>query len=174
MERNGMQTRVSECVQQESDEARAETNKSNQEATYWGILCRTCRELVAFDTCPYVSFGPEAASMRPGAIRCRLGHDHIYFPRDFGFRVSAASIAEAVMRENRDVYRAINSPGKPTSHDHVPKAEEPVAVAAADVPAHGIEICKQRPAGLARDPRREAAKIAANQRWAKWARLKAQ
>jgi hypothetical protein len=78
------------------------------EHTYWGILCRTCRELVAFDTCPYPSLG--GASAKPGAVRCDLGHNHIYFPRDFHFYPSKTPIAEMTMEANRAVYGAINSP----------------------------------------------------------------
>jgi hypothetical protein len=78
------------------------------QTTYWGVLCRTCHELVAFDVCPYISFGPGAASMRPGTIRCSQGHRHIYFPRDFAFIPSAVLIADETMRENRATYAAIN------------------------------------------------------------------
>jgi hypothetical protein len=46
--------------------------------------------------------------MKPGAIRCRHGHNHIYFPRYFGFFPSAVPIADAVMKENREAYMAIN------------------------------------------------------------------
>jgi hypothetical protein len=101
---------------------RTEVNRSVQETTYWGVLCRTCQGLVAFDMAPYISFGPKATSMRPGAIRCERGHNHIYFPRDFRFVSFAVAISDAVMRENRDLYRAINSLGQRTSHDYVPKA----------------------------------------------------
>jgi hypothetical protein len=41
---------------------------------------------------------------------------------DFRFISFAVAISDAVMRENRDVYRAINSLGLRTSHDYVPKA----------------------------------------------------
>jgi hypothetical protein len=81
-----------------------------EQKPYWGILCRTCRQLVAFDTSPYVSFGAGAASMKPGAISCRQGHMHIYFPRDFCFRPSPTSIPDAALEENRAAYRAINPP----------------------------------------------------------------
>jgi hypothetical protein len=85
-----------------------ETDHTNSGTTYWGILCRTCHALVAFDTCPYISFGPGAASMKPGAIRCGLGHNHIYFPRDFGFLPSVDPVSIKVMRENREIFKAIN------------------------------------------------------------------
>jgi hypothetical protein len=76
--------------------------------TYWGVACRTCHELVAFDVCPYLSFGDPAESVKPGAIRCSKGHNHIYFPRDFQFLPSAVAIANEVMRTNRETYKAIN------------------------------------------------------------------
>ena len=73
----------------------------SEQRTYWGNLCRTCRKLIAFDTCSYISFGPRAASMKPGAIRCNQGHNHIYYPRDFCFYPSAVPISEATMEANR-------------------------------------------------------------------------
>jgi hypothetical protein len=112
--------------------------------------------------------------MKPGAIRCSQGHNHIYFPRDFGFRASPVAIAEAAMRENRDVYRAINSPGIRLPHEYVP---EEVA-AAADAESVGgksggePESGKVRPAKIGADPRREAAREAAKERWADWANRK--
>ena len=81
----------------------------SEQRTYWGILCRTCREPVAFDAPPYNKSGLGKAHVRPGAIRCGHGHNHIYFPRDFRFFSSAAPIAEETMRENRSAYVAINS-----------------------------------------------------------------
>jgi len=46
--------------------------------------------------------------MMPGAIRCERGHNHIYFPRDFGFVDLAVIVPDAIMQENREAYRAIN------------------------------------------------------------------
>src|SRR5579862_7053874 len=37
---------------------------------YWGILCRTCVELVAFSDHPIQNSGPGVENSRPGAIRC--------------------------------------------------------------------------------------------------------
>jgi hypothetical protein len=93
--------------------SRVRIDPSDTELIYWGILCRTCQELVAFDIRPYVSFGAGAAGMKPGAIRCGHDHNHIYFPRDFHFCASAVVIANTVMQDNRDAYGAINpsSPG---------------------------------------------------------------
>jgi hypothetical protein len=82
---------------------------SSAATTYWGVKCRTCQKLVAFDVCPYLSFGIGAASMKPGAICCSQGHNHIYFPRDFQFVPSAATVPDEVMRVNRETYRAINA-----------------------------------------------------------------
>jgi len=52
--------------------------------------------------------------MKPGAIRCGRGHNHIYFPRDFGFVDVAVAVPDAIMQENREAYRAIN-PRPPAS-----------------------------------------------------------
>jgi hypothetical protein len=82
----------------------------SEQRTYWGILCRTCGDLVAFDTGPFVSFVCGTASRKPGAIRCDQGHTHIYFPGDFRYYPSVAPIADKTMEENRAVYRAINLP----------------------------------------------------------------
>jgi hypothetical protein len=83
----------------------------NEQRMYWGIVCRTCGELVAFDSHPYASFGPAAAGMKPGAIRCREGHNHIYFPRDFRFYPSVIPIQETAMAGNRATYGRINPAG---------------------------------------------------------------
>ena len=105
---NTKQMRAPECIQPTFSDVQTEIERGKCETTYWGILCRTCRDLVAFDTCPYVSFGPGASGMQPGAIRCAQGHNHIYFPRDFHFVSSEAPVLELSMQQNRDAYRAIN------------------------------------------------------------------
>jgi hypothetical protein len=98
-----------ESMKQMKDEInRSGGNLSGNETTYWGTLCRTCASLVAFDICPYISFGPGAASMTPGSIRCGHGHNHIYYPRDFRFFFSDAPISDAEMQENREIYRTLN------------------------------------------------------------------
>jgi hypothetical protein len=84
----------------------------SEQTMYWGVLCRICGELVAFDTSPFVSFGPRAASMKPGSIRCSRGHNHIYFPRDYCFHPSADRISEATMEANRILYGKINPSGR--------------------------------------------------------------
>lgn len=169
MQSDTKQIHGSEGVRAIFAEGPSGTERGNQDGPYWGVLCRTCREVVAFDSSPYLSFGPEAASMKPGAIRCGRDHNHIYFPRDFQFCASAVPIPDAVMRENRELFRAINSTGVRTSHDVVQDADELEAVAA--VSESGREIRKTRPV-LASDPRREAAQLAAKARWTNWAGLK--
>jgi hypothetical protein len=78
------------------------------ETAYWGVPCRTCKELVLFDTYPCNTFGITTATRRPGAIRCTMGHNHIYFPHDFRYWPSAIAIDEATMEHNRTEYLAIN------------------------------------------------------------------
>jgi len=93
----------------------SEATIDQSKTTYWGVPCRTCHELVAFDVCPYMSFGSGAASMKPGTILCSQGHNHIYFPRDFAFIPSAVLIADETMQENRAAYAAINPICMPSS-----------------------------------------------------------
>jgi hypothetical protein len=106
MEGNTNQTRANDGGQSTCNENAICSDQSQM--IYWGVLCRTCHELVAFDVCPYISFGSGAASMKPGTIRCSQDHTHIYFPRDFGFIPSATRIDDETMRENRVAYAAIN------------------------------------------------------------------
>jgi hypothetical protein len=87
---------------------RCSNNPGGHEPSYWGVLCRSCVELVAFDTYPYLSFGSGAASMNPGTVRCAHGHIHIYFPRDFQFFFSDLPLTDTAMQGNREAYRAIN------------------------------------------------------------------
>jgi hypothetical protein len=138
--------------------------------TYWGIKCRTCRELVAFDASPYLSFGSEAASIRPGAIRCRQGHVHIYFPNDFHFLLSEVPIPDAVMEKNREVYRSVNPtrpgfPEPPNPKKHVESESE--------VPKAAPEDGNVHRATRGPDARRETAQAAAKHRWTDWATKKA-
>lgn len=91
------------------DESTAQIYPDNGK-TYWGVSCRTCRDLVAFDVGPCPAFGLGTAILRPGAIRCLRGHNHIYFPRDFRFFTSDTPIAEVTMQTNRATYIAINPP----------------------------------------------------------------
>jgi len=129
--------------------------------TYWGIRCKTCLKLVAFDAAPYPSFGPRASNLKPGAICCANGHNHIYFPRDFQFIASEASIPDAVMEQNRVAYAAIN-PYSPLGTGRTPPPEtKPTDV----LPARQ-RGSRERSAP---DPRRQAAQIAAKSRWAEWA-----
>src|ERR1035441_7780133 len=91
----------------------------SEETTYWGILCRTCSEPVAFDIRPCQMCGPGAANVRPGAIRCVHGHNHIYFPRDFRLFPSSVPITAATIQENRQAYLAINPSPEPSSDPSV-------------------------------------------------------
>jgi hypothetical protein len=75
---------------------------------YWGVLCRTCSKPVAFDTLPCHKGGLGSINLRPGAISCEVGHNHIYFPRDFRFFAADALITGKTMDDNRLAHRAIN------------------------------------------------------------------
>jgi hypothetical protein len=110
MEGNTKQRRADKHAEPNSSGVGIEMNQRDNETTYWGVLCRTCSEPVAFDVCPYPSsFGPSAKIVEPGAVRCQHGHNHIYFPCDFRFFTSAVPICNAAVQENRDTYRAINA-----------------------------------------------------------------
>jgi hypothetical protein len=106
MEGNTRQTRGYDGGQSTCIESSIHTDQS--QTSFWGVLCRTCNDLVAFDICPYASFGAGAAGMRAGTIRCSQGHSHIYFPRDFGFVFSVIRISDETMRKNRAVYADVN------------------------------------------------------------------
>jgi hypothetical protein len=143
-------TTTQPCAEQGADpnappSPHPETNNGNAKDTYWGILCRSCQELVAFDRCPYPTFGAGAANQQPAAIRCSHGHNFIYFPRDFQFVTSALSIPDTVLLHNRETFRAINP--SPTSLESGARRHE-----------------SSRP-----DPARESAQAAAKLRWASWA-----
>ena len=77
-------------------------------ATYWGVLCRSWAGPIAFDARPCNESRLWSANTKPGAIRCFLGHNHIYFPRDFRFFPSTTLITDATMQDNRAAYEAIN------------------------------------------------------------------
>jgi hypothetical protein len=78
------------------------------QTAYWGVVCRTCQERVAFDAPPYLALGPGAPNASPGAIACARGHEHVYFPADFSFFTSRVHIGDAVMEANRAAYGASN------------------------------------------------------------------
>ena len=143
------------------------------ETTYWGVLCRTCQELVAFDRSPFPSFGPRAASLTPGAIRCSQGHNHIYFPHDFQFHQWHLRVGDAVMEQNRAAYAAINPSGSITPSSTlgikqtIPPKTEPAAVPPPKT-GENIELHPNLPPDL----RREDAQMAARHRWAEWASKK--
>jgi len=90
-----------------------ERGNTSTEPTYWGVPCRTCKELMLFDTYPCPTFGIATTTRRPGAIRCTKSHNHIYFPHDFRFWPSAAAVDEATMERNRRDYLAINPACRP-------------------------------------------------------------
>jgi len=156
------ETRLNDACLPTSGGVEIELNPDSGETTYWGILCRTCWKLVAFDHCPYVSFGPGAASMTPGAVRCGEGHNHIYFPRDFKFISSAVPVSDATMRENREVYRAINSRSQPPRDSSHGERLNPRTEGVFEVPS---EVDRPR---LLSDARKEP-QSAAKERWADWA-----
>jgi hypothetical protein len=145
-----------------------DTNLCGSQATYWGVLCRTCDDLVAFDASPYGSFGPGAANMKPGAIRCAGGHNHIYFSRDFRF-VSWGYVPEEVMQQNRDAFRAIN-PASPNSAASS-YGERPNSESFEEIEAR--TGAKKRVASQLADPRREGARAAGKEYWSSWAEKKA-
>lgn len=91
-----------------TNEARHHGCKEPAGVSYWGVLCRSCAELVAFDTLPYHRLGLGIANAKPGAICCSHGHNHIYFPSDFCFFDSEVGISDASMAENCSTYAATN------------------------------------------------------------------
>ena len=148
----------------------------SKDRIYWGILCRTCSEPVAFGNRLHHESGLGSANVRPGAIRCAYGHNHIYFPRDFRFVPSGVPITETTMQENRQAYLAIN-PSPELSCDPSPgESLIPTENHEADIPPGGLSHLKQgkaRPASPVPDTRREIAQMAAKARWKDWASKKA-
>jgi len=165
MEDKERQTHAYEGVEPTSSGAGFEINQSDNQTTFWGVLCRTCHELIPFDVCPYASFGPGAANMKAGAIRCGRGHNHIYFPHDFQFLSFAVPINDALMQKNREIYRAIN----PSSNAPFGGLSKPNAYDESNVSPDTPQSAKARPASLLPDVRRQSAQIAAKDRWANWA-----
>jgi hypothetical protein len=165
---NTKQTRAFDGAPPTSDGVGTEEHRRDNETTYWGILCRKCLDPVAFDVCPYPSFGPGAANVKPSAIRCGQGHNHIYFPRDFRFLPSAVPIADSVMQQNRDAYRAINpAPALPRHAEGGLSHARPHQPS--DIPPNKPDIAETRHPIPAPDSRRETAQMAAKQIWARWA-----
>jgi hypothetical protein len=146
------------------------------ETMYWGILCRSCSEPVAFDTGSHHEYRLGSANASPGAIRCINGHNHIYFPRDFRFFPSSVSITETTVQENRQAYLSINpstepSCGPPPGEPLIPRDSDK-----SDIRQGGLshlKVAKARPASLVPDPRRQVAQMAAKARWKDWASKKA-
>ena len=89
-----------------------EANTITQQRTYWGVLCRTCGKFVGFDIVPSAWFECSGANVKPGAIRCAHGHNHIYFPQDFSSYPSTTPITDdTAMEENRASYSRVNPLG---------------------------------------------------------------
>jgi len=128
MESDIKQMREFEGVEANSCTARIELNLRDDETTYWGVLCRTCSEPIAFDINPHPSFGPGSSNVKAGAIRCGRGHNHIYFPRDFRILSSALPICGVVMLENREAYKAINSSYQNSNSDNRSPSEKTEAL----------------------------------------------
>ncbi|HEY4379178.1 MAG TPA: hypothetical protein VGN01_02465 [Acidobacteriaceae bacterium] len=139
--------------------------------TYWGVGCRTCKELIAFGASFQTSAGVGAGDSRPGTIRCGQGHSHIYFPHDFRQFPSPAAITEAAMEENVRIYKAVNPTWEPTADTVFVQTSllQPDEDTDGDA-ASNLKL--RRPASLMPDPRREMAKRAAHQRWETWAQKK--
>jgi hypothetical protein len=173
MEGNSKQARACESAHTGSGGARIEMTRSNSATTYWGILCRTCRQLTAFDTRPCISVGPGAPSMKPCAIRCGFGHNHIYFPRDFRLRSSTVPISDAVMQKNCEAFGATNPSSPASSSRPTWRAVEPEPNREPGSHLGSLDNDRTRSTHLALDQRRESAQIAAKERWTSWAMRKA-
>jgi hypothetical protein len=159
------QPQAVETLQPTGVEARPRLDRLDHPTTYWGVSCRGCSEVVAFDVAPYTSFGPRAASTRPGAIRCSLGHSYVYFPGDFQFLASSVAISDEVMRKNRDAFQADN-PARPTRAQYPrPFVRSVVHVAAFVEGLLGLATLNPNP--------RKVAETAAQGSWAEWATRKA-
>ena len=142
---------------------------TKSDPAYWGVLCRTCAELVAFGTIPAQNSGPGADGSNPGTIRCNQGHTHIYFPRDFRLYPSAVTIADVTMQESVRVYRAVNPSWRSTSHalhgePDTPAKEEEFSIDGEVLDRTGIHDARPLP-----DSPRELAKKVAKERWVAWA-----
>jgi hypothetical protein len=147
--------------------------------TYWGIRCRSCSQLVAFDVAPFHEFGLGSVNDKPGAVRCVAGHNCIYFPRDFRFYDSPVAISGDAMEKNRATYHAVNSSASinrrlKDQHDGVSMAPaRPQAVNLGPQAIQPREETGSRPLSSTADPRRETAQKAARAIWANWAKEKA-
>lgn len=148
------------------------SNDKGNGTEYWGILCRTCSQPIAFGTGADREAGVESSNVRPGAIRCASGHNHIYFPRDFQIFKSSVAIPDALIKQTRAAYQAINPmPAElPTAEDGgVVSEEDGGSAARLDKPVEGGP--SRSDSGT--DLRRERAQTAAKSRWARWAIKKA-
>jgi hypothetical protein len=81
---------------------------------YWGILCRTCTELVAFHTRPPLDSEPGAEGSMAGTIRCTKDHSHIYFRATLAsFHLRLSSPARPCRRTSKPTRRSIPSGNLP-------------------------------------------------------------
>jgi len=87
----------------------------------------SCAGLAGADRIRYsfLCLGPEAPSMKLCATRCGLGHNHIYFPRDFRLRPSAIAITDAAIQKNCEAFRATNSSSPASSSRPTWRTVEP-------------------------------------------------
>jgi len=171
----GTQERESEL---RADEAAHACHCSPQtmktKTVYWGILCRSCSELVAFVTQPPGRPQLGSDGSRAGTIRCAQGHTHIYFPRDFRFFLSQVAIPDVVLEKNFETYKAIN-PFWESSFGPLP-VEPPVRIQSKEnsFPEEIHREAKTGPPRMLADHRRENARNAAKEMWALWGRSKLQ
>jgi hypothetical protein len=140
-----------------------------RETIYWGVLCRICAEPIAFGAPCHHQFELESAYAKPGALSCANGHSHIYFPRDFQFFASAATIPEAVMQANREAHPAMKPATVERPKHFFVKRWSPEGDQAAgelqDVGNRaGVQAASADPV-----PRRDVPQIAARDWWMNWA-----
>jgi hypothetical protein len=135
-------------------------------STYWGILCRTCADLVAFGTIPGQNSDPGTEDSGPGTIRCTKGHTHIYYPRDFGLFPAVTIIVDTVIRENVRVYKVIN----PSWADPLPQeSSNRNRKNESGSPAEELDRNIMLSARRASEAPGKIARKAAKDRWTAWA-----
>jgi hypothetical protein len=140
----------------------------SRETIYWGVLCRVCAEPIAFGAPCHHQFELESAYAKPGALRCANGHSHIYFPRDFQFFASAATIPEAVMRANREAHPAMQpATVERPQHFFVKRWTPDGDPAAADAQA-AANRAEAQAASAVPEVRRDVPQAAARDWWMNW------
>ena len=104
MERDTKQIHGSEGVREIFAEERSRTERGNQDGPYWGVLCRTCREVVAFDSSPYVSSRACGGEHEAGRHSLREGsQSHLFSARFPILRVGCADLRCGDAGESRVV-----------------------------------------------------------------------